>query len=233
MATFPSSLHPDPAKTRVEMVCPKPSVVYRVGKRLFDLLLAFCGFLFLSPLLAVLALLIKISSPGPILYKGVRSGLLGKPFHILKFRSMLVNAEQIGGHSTALNDPRLTPIGKFLRRYKLDEIPQLINILKGEMCFVGPRPQVEKYTHLYKGEEKCILSVRPGLTDFSSIHFINLDTILGDDNVDEKYLAEIEPLKNRLRIKYVREQSFSVDIKILLSTILYVLKIKLPWNTEH
>ena len=131
---------------------------------------------------------------------------------------MVADAEKLGGPSTALNDPRITPIGKFLRRYKLDELPQLINILKGEMSFVGPRPQVERYTKLYEGEEKIILSVRPGLTDYASLHFIDMDSTLGDGDVDRKYMTEVEPLKNVLRIKYVKERSFLVDMKILLKT---------------
>jgi lipopolysaccharide/colanic/teichoic acid biosynthesis glycosyltransferase len=120
---------------------------------------------------------------------------------------MVPNAERIGGPSTGLNDPRLTKLGTFLRKYKLDELPQLINVLKGDMSIVGPRPQVEEYTKLYNDEEKIILSVKPGITDYASIRFINLDQILGDANVDEKYLREIEPEKNKLRIKY-RPQNY-------------------------
>ena len=146
---------------------------------------------------------------------------------------MVVNAEAKGGYSTALNDARLTKIGKFLRKYKLDEIPQLINVLKGEMSIVGPRPQVEEYTKLYKDEEKIILTVKPGLTDYSSIEFIDLDSILGDDDVDAKYLQEIEPKKNELRIKYVKEYSFLKDIKIIIQTIKSILfKFNVLWSTR-
>ncbi len=119
-----------------------------------------------------------------------------------------------------MNDPRLTKMGRFLRNYKLDELPQLINIFKGEMSVVGPRPQVERYTKLYKGDEKLILTVRPGLTDLASIHFINMDEILGDGDVDEKYMRDIEPHKNVLRIKYVKEYSFFGDLKIIMLTLL-------------
>lgn len=146
---------------------------------------------------------------------------------------MVVNAEKIGGASTALNDPRLINIGKFLRKYKLDELPQLINILRGEMSFVGPRPQVEEYTKLYSSEEKIILSVKPGLTDYASIKFINLDKILGDENIDERYFKNIEPEKNRLRIKYVREHSFFIDIKIIIMTLMQMFEIKRIWNTKN
>ena len=201
-------------------------------KRLFDLLFSTSTLILIGPFLLIIAVLIKILSPGPALYRGVRSGLHGKTFRIYKFRTMVVNAEKFGGPSTALNDPRLTPIGKFLRKYKLDELPQLINIFLGDMSFVGPRPQVEKYTKLYSDEEKIILSVKPGLTDYASIRFINLDAILGDENVDEKYLRDVEPVKNKLRIKYVQDHNFFIDIKILFMTLLGMLKIKTKWNIQ-
>lgn len=203
-----------------------------VSKRLFDLLLSIIALICLGPFLLLVAALIKIQSPGPVFYRGVRSGLHEKAFRIYKFRTMVVDAEKLGGPSTALNDPRLTLIGRFLRKYKIDELPQLLNILAGEMSFVGPRPQVEKYTHLYSDEEKVILSVKPGLTDYASMHFINLDAILGDGDVDEKYLRDIEPVKNKLRIKYVQERNFWVDMKILLRTFIGMLKIKAKWNTQ-
>jgi lipopolysaccharide/colanic/teichoic acid biosynthesis glycosyltransferase len=199
-------------------------------KRLFDFLSAFITLIILSPLFLAMAIMIKKESPGPVFYRGVRSGLSGKPFRIFKFRTMVPNAEKMGGPSTALNDPRLTKIGVFLRKYKLDELPQLINVLNGDMSIVGPRPQVEKYTKLYNDEEKIILTVKPGVTDYASIRFINLDQILGDEKVDEKYLREIEPEKNRLRIKYAKEHSFWVDCRILLLTMLQMLRIRSVWN---
>jgi lipopolysaccharide/colanic/teichoic acid biosynthesis glycosyltransferase len=143
---------------------------------------------------------------------------------------MVPDAEKMGGLSTALNDPRLTKIGAFLRKYKIDELPQLINVLIGDMSIVGPRPQFEKYTKLYNDEEKIILMVKPGITDYASIRFINLDKILGDEKVDEKYLREIEPEKNRLRIKYAREHSFWVDCRIIVLTMLQMLRIRSVWN---
>jgi lipopolysaccharide/colanic/teichoic acid biosynthesis glycosyltransferase len=204
-----------------------------VIKRLFDLFISIIVLVFVGPFLLIVAALIKIQSPGPAFYRGVRSGLHGKAFRIYKFRTMVVDAEKLGGPSTALNDPRLTPIGKFLRNYKIDELPQLINILVGDMSFVGPRPQVEKYTKLYTDEEKVILSVRPGLTDYASIHFIDLDAILGDRDVDEKYVRDIEPVKNKLRIKYVQERNFWVDMKILFMTFIRMLTIKAKWNIQN
>jgi lipopolysaccharide/colanic/teichoic acid biosynthesis glycosyltransferase len=143
---------------------------------------------------------------------------------------MIVNAESAGGPSTALNDPRLTRAGKFLRKFKFDELPQLFNILKGEMSFVGPRPQVEYYTRQYSGDELLVLSVKPGLTDYASIRFINLDEILGDDEVDKKYASEVEPEKNRLRIEYAKNCNFWIDMKILLMTFLRIFGLKGPWS---
>jgi len=190
-----------------------------VFKRLIDVAGASVGLVISLPFFVVIAVAIKLTSAGPVFYRGVRTGLNGKPFRIYKFRTMVSDAERVGGPSTALNDPRITPIGRFLRKFKLDEIPQFINVLMGEMSLVGPRPQVERYTKLYKGEEAIILSVRPGLTDYASIHFIDMDSTLGDGDVDRKYLDEVEPHKNRLRIQYVKEQSFLTDMKILLKTL--------------
>ena len=201
-------------------------------KRLFDITVCLVNLPFLFLFFTIIAIAIKLDSPGPVFYRGWRTGLGGNPFRIFKFRTMVVDAEKISGPSTALHDPRLTRLGKFLRKYKIDEFPQLINILTGEMSFVGPRPQVEKYTKLYNDEEQIILSIRPGLTDYASIKFINLDQILRDESVDERYLKEIEPEKNRLRIKYAKEHSFWSDINIILMTFKQMLKIKKLWNIE-
>jgi lipopolysaccharide/colanic/teichoic acid biosynthesis glycosyltransferase len=201
-------------------------------KRLFDLTVSLMILPFLLPFFAITAIAIKLAAPGPVFYRGWRTGLDGKPFRIFKFRTMVNDAEKIGGPSTALNDPRLTKIGKFLRKYKVDELPQFVNILQGKMSVVGPRPQVEGYTKLYDDDEKIILSVKPGLTDYASIKFINLDQVLGDESVDEKYLKEIEPQKNKLRMKYAKEHSFWIDIKIILMTFMQMLKIQTLWNIK-
>lgn len=201
-------------------------------KRLFDVTACLIALPFLLLFFPLISIVIKLDSRGAVFYRGWRAGLGGRPFRIFKFRTMIIHAENMGGPSTALNDPRLTRIGKFLRKYKIDELPQLINILKGEMSFVGPRPQVERYTKLYNDEEQIILSIRPGLTDYASIKFINLDQILGDESVDERYLKEIEPVKNKLRMKYAKEHSFWIDLKIILITIMQMLKIKTPWNIK-
>ncbi len=195
-------------------------------KRLFDLFGSLVGLVIIAPFLFIIGVGVKLSSEGPVFYRGVRAGRHDTTFRIFKFRTMVPNAETLGGESTALNDIRLTPIGKLLRKYKLDEFPQMLNIIKGDMSFVGPRPQVLKYTQLYQGEFKRIMDVRPGLTDFASIEFINLDEILGDENVDQKYQREIEPRKNELRLKYVEEQSWDVDLKILFLTLARMLGLK-------
>jgi lipopolysaccharide/colanic/teichoic acid biosynthesis glycosyltransferase len=188
-------------------------------KRLIDVTASVLALLVLAPLFLLISLMILVDSPGPVLYRGERVGLNGRIFRIFKFRTMVLDAEKLGGPSTALNDPRLLRFGRLLRRSKIDELPQFINVLRGEMSLVGPRPQVERYTRLYRGEEKIILSVRPGLTDFASLHFIDMDEILGESDVDEKYLKEIEPEKNRLRIKYVKDQSLGTDLRLIFCTI--------------
>jgi lipopolysaccharide/colanic/teichoic acid biosynthesis glycosyltransferase len=201
--------------------------IYIFFKRVFDIAFSIIGLIAAFPLMLLVSILICITSPGPLIYSGIRTGMGGKPFAILKFRTMVKNAEKIGGPSTALNDPRMTVYGPFLRRFKLDELPQFLNILKGEMSVVGPRPQVKKYTDLYSGDEKLILTVRPGLTDFATLSFINMDKVLGDGMVDQKYLLEIEPVKNLLRIKYVKERSMKTDFKILILTVLMLVGIKI------
>lgn len=193
--------------------------VFFMVKRLFDIIFSSVGILFLSPVLIVLAVLIKLGSPGSVFYKGVRIGRHGKPFRILKFRTMVMIADQIGGPSTADDDPRITRIGKFIRKYKLDEIPQLINVLRGEMSFVGPRPEVPQEVNLYTEKEKALLNVRPGITDYASIKFHNEGEILrGSQDPHEAYRRLIRPEKIRLGLEYVKGQSMMVDLKILLDT---------------
>ncbi len=157
---------------------------------------------------------------GPIFYRGERTGLHGKPFRIFKFRTMVVDAEKLGASSTSDDDARITRIGKFLRRYKLDELPQLINVLTGDMSLVGPRPEVKKFTDLYTDEEKSILSVKPGITDWASIWNPDEGAMLaGSTDPDRDYLEKIRPQKIRLQLKYVRERSFWTDIRIILLTL--------------
>ncbi|MGA3208998.1 MAG: sugar transferase [Syntrophales bacterium] len=194
-------------------------------KRLFDIVCSSIGLLLMSPILFAVALMIKKEDRGPVLYRGVRLGRKGKPFKIFKFRTMVVNAERIGGYSTADDDPRITRVGKFLRKYKLDELPQLINVLKGEMSLVGPRPEVKYYTDQLTEEERAILSVRPGITDWASIWNADEGELLaGAEDPDKAYEELIRPTKLQLQLKYVREQSFWIDLKIVFLTILAIVR---------
>ncbi len=192
---------------------------YEICKRLFDLFCASAALLILSPLMLVIALLVRLDSPGPALYRAVRAGRYNVPFRMLKFRSMVVGADSMGGLSVGTDDPRVTRVGRFLRRYKLDELPQLLNVLKGEMSLVGPRPEFLQYTQQYKGEELSILSVPVGITDYASVAFIHMEELLGSGDPDRVYEERIRPLKNALRVRYVREQSFWVDLLILFRTL--------------
>lgn len=194
-------------------------MLYPIAKRTFDAALAAVGLILASPVLAAIAIAIKTGSKGPLLYKGRRVGLDGVPFEMLKFRTMVVDADKIGGSSTPEDDPRVTPIGKKLRRYKLDELPQLLNVLKGDMSFVGPRPQVEWAVDLYTPEEREILRVRPGITDEASLRFSNEAEILkGSTDPDKDYIEKIHPEKMRLSLEYVRHRSFSGDLSIIART---------------
>ena len=193
-------------------------------KRILDFIFALLGIILLSPFLIIISLLIKLDSKGPVFYRGTRIGRFGKIFKIFKFRTMVPNAETIGSIHASLNDPRITKMGKFLRRYKIDELPQLINILKGEMSLVGPRPQVKYYVDLYSEEEKISLAVRPGMTDYASIRYINQEDVVDEKNVDKSYQEKIEPEKNKLRIKYAKNNSLFIDAKIIFQTILAIIK---------
>ncbi len=189
-------------------------------KRPFDLVSSLLGLILISPVLVTLAILIKKEDGGPVFYRGVRVGRFGKPFTIFKFRTMVLNAEKLGGPSTADDDPRITRVGKFIRKFKLDELPQLINVLKGEMSVVGPRPEVQMYVDMFTEEEKTILSVRPGITDWASIWNPDEGAILaGSPDPEKTYMEKIRPEKIRLQLKYVRERSFWVDLKIILWTL--------------
>ncbi len=190
-------------------------------KRLFDITCSALGLLVSGPFIVLLAAVIKLTSSGPIIYCGKRSGLQGKPFHILKFRSMVINAESLGGSSTSDNDPRITGVGRVIRKLKLDELPQLFNVLVGEMSLVGPRPQVPDYVARYTDEEKLVLEVRPGITDWASIWNSDEGAVLAaHDDPDRAYDELIHPTKVQLQLKYARETSFLTDLKILVSTVI-------------
>ncbi len=189
-------------------------------KRVFDILASSIGLVVLSPLLIGIAARIKFEDRGPVFYRGVRVGRFGKMFRIYKYRTMVTNAEKIGGPSTADNDPRITKIGLWIRKRKLDELPQLINVLKGEMSFVGPRPEVKQYVDIFTREEKAILNVRPGITDWASLWNSDEGAILaGSEDPEKTYMEKIRPEKIRLQLRYVRERSFFRDLYIIAQTV--------------
>ena len=188
-------------------------------KRTVDVIVSGTALLFLSPLLAVTTLAILVSDGGPALYRAPRVGLRGRMFTMFKFRSMVPDADRRGASSTAADDPRMTKVGVWMRRYKVDELPQLWNVLIGEMSLVGPRPQVAWAVERYSEEERILLTVRPGITDPASIRFANESEILrGHPDPDRAYLELIHPEKMRLSIEYVRTRTMARDFQILLAT---------------
>lgn len=192
-------------------------------KRLFDVLVSLIMSVLLSPLLLVLALAVKFSSKGPVFYMQERIGKNEKPFRIFKFRTMFLDADKKGLLTVGGRDPRVTPVGYFLRKYKLDELPQLFNVVFGEMSLVGPRPEVKRYVDMYSKEQLKVLDVKPGITDYASIEYSNENEILGKAADPEKmYIDEIMPAKLRLNLKYVQEKSFFVDLKIIIRTVLKI-----------
>jgi len=194
-------------------------MLYAISKRTFDILGAFTGLLILLPLLLLIAAYVKRKSPGPVLYLGSRIGRYGKPFTILKFRSMVVGAELLGGSATADDDPRLTGAGKVLRKYKLDELPQLFNVLIGNMSLVGPRPEVEKYVNMYSESEKRLLQLLPGVTDWATLWNSNEGTVLaGSPDPEKTYEELIRPTKLRLQLLYLEQRSMLTDVQILFHT---------------
>ena len=190
----------------------------KVVKRGLDFLLAL---LLLIPgliIMAPLALWVKLDSEGPVFYRAVRGGYHNQPFRIFKFRSMVVDADKTGG-CTAKNDDRVTRAGRIMRRLKMDELPQLFNIIRGDMSFVGPRPELLLYTEQYTEEQQCIMWVRPGITDRSSIVYIAQDEIVGEEDPVGNFERLILPEKNRLRVEYARNQSFPLDAQLFWETI--------------
>lgn len=198
-------------------------VVYRASKRLFDLLVSSVAVVALLPMLIAIALAIKLDSPGPVLYKGIRTGLNGAKFRIWKFRTMKVDAE-LEGTTTVIGDKRITRVGKILRHTKLDESPQFFNVLAGSMSIVGPRPEVDEHTSEYSEAELAILTVKPGITDYSSLRFFDMASELGSENPHQQYVTKVRGEKNFLRMKYVRESSFLTDLKIVCMTVLAVVR---------
>ncbi len=189
-----------------------------VIKRVLDFLLALILLIPGLVLMIPVAIAVRLDSKGPIFYRAPRGGYHNKTFYIFKFRTMVQNADKTGG-TTALNDARITRVGRILRKTKLDEIPQLFNILKGEMSFIGPRPELLLYTMRYTRDQECILWVRPGISDESSLVYISQDEMVGTDNPVENYEKFILAHKNALRVEYALNQNFALDMKLLFRTI--------------
>ncbi len=194
-------------------------------KRIFDLVLVIPGLLLLSPLFLVVAVWIKCDSKGPVFFRQERVGRNSKIFKIFKFRTMVVNAESLGEKITVGEDPRITSSGKFLRKYKIDELPQLIDVLIGQMSLVGPRPEVPEYMDMYPDDIRDkVLSVRPGITDLASIKMIDEDRLLGQYNdARNGYVDNILPIKQQYYLEYVDNMGFWLDVKIILETIIRVI----------
>lgn len=213
------------SQTGTRETAPAYAGIYnRYIKRGLDALIAGIALMVLWPLFLVIALLIALEDGFPVLYRAERGGYRGKTFRICKFRTMVKNADRIGGGTTSLHDPRITRVGNFLRKTKMDELPQLGQVLLGKMSLVGPRPELMQYVSQYREEELDILQVRPGITDYSSVEFINLDEIVGDTNADEMYEKYVLKRKNALRVRYARTVSLKTDIDILIKTVLAVLE---------
>lgn len=194
-------------------------------KRLFDVFFSLFGLLLIAPILIIVAILIKTNSKGSVFYRQVRVGKNNKDFKIFKFRTMHVNADKLGLLTVGGRDPRITSIGYYLRKYKLDELPQLINVFIGEMSFVGPRPEVRKYVNLYSSEQLKVLNVKPGITDLASIEFRNENEILSEQkNPDQYYIDIIMPKKLEINLKYIQKRNLINDIGVIFKTFLIILK---------
>ena len=194
-------------------------------KRIFDIISSLIVLSIGFPFFLIIGLIITFTSKGGMFYKQVRVGKNNIDFYLLKFRSMAVGSDKKGQLTVGTNDARITKIGAFIRKFKIDEFPQLINVLKGEMSIIGPRPEVRKYVDLYDKEQQKVLTVKPGLSDYASIEYINENEILGKAEDPEKtYIDEVMPAKLKLNLKYIEDQSFGTDIKLIFGTIFMIFK---------
>jgi lipopolysaccharide/colanic/teichoic acid biosynthesis glycosyltransferase len=196
-------------------------------KRIFDLVVAFMFICILSPIVILIAIAIKLDSKGSMFYLQERVGLNGKLFKLFKFRTMKPNADKSGLLTIGANDIRITRVGKILRNSKLDELPQLVNVLLGDMSIVGPRPEVKKYVELYTPEQKRVLTLQPGITDYASIQYVNESELLKKyENPEESYIKEIMPHKLELNLFYIDHRSFKTDLSIIFATLFRIIKNK-------
>lgn len=192
-----------------------------MSKRAFDIIVSLTGLILLSPLLLIAAILIKLTSSGPVLFKQQRMGRDFQPFEIKKFRTMVVDAPKLGAQITAGRDPRITRVGHLLRKTKIDELPQLFNVLKGEMSFVGPRPEVPRYVEMFRKDYEELLTIRPGITDIASLKYRHESDLLGNSpNPEATYTQEILPDKIALAKEYIQRSSVGFDLSLILKTVL-------------
>lgn len=192
-----------------------------IVKRLFDFLASLFGIIIISPILIIVAIAIKVDSKGPVMFLQKRVGRYGNPFYIYKFRTMVTDAEKLGTQITIGKDNRITKVGSFLRKYKIDELPQLFNVLKGDMSLVGPRPEVPRYVELYSEEERRVLEVRPGITDLASLRYKDENDILGKvENPEDYYINVIMKDKLKLNLEYIEKSNLIFDISLILKTII-------------
>lgn len=187
-------------------------------KRLFDVMVSGIGLIVLSPLLLAIGLAVRLTSPGPALYKAKRVGRDGELFTLYKFRSMVADADKQGPGVTTAGDSRVTPVGRILRRTKLDELPQLFNVLRGDMSLVGPRPEDPRYVALYTPEQRAVLRVRPGITSPASVHYRDEERILQGENWETQYMTQVLPAKLALDLEYAQQANLLTDLKIILQT---------------
>ncbi|MBS6501065.1 MAG: sugar transferase [Clostridium sp.] len=193
----------------------------QIVKRIFDFLVSLIGIIILSPIFVIVSIAIKLDSRGEVLFLQKRVGRYGKEFNIYKFRTMVTNAEKIGKQITVGKDSRITRVGAFLRKFKIDELPQLFNVLKGDMSLVGPRPEVPKYVALYNEEQRHVLDVRPGITDMASLRYKDENDILGKvDNPEEYYINIIMRDKLNLNLEYIEKSNLFFDIYLIIKTII-------------
>ncbi|MBP7808094.1 MAG: sugar transferase [Bacteroidia bacterium] len=189
-------------------------------KRLFDIIASLIGIIILSPIFFLIFLAVALNSGFPVFYLQTRVGKGNIDFKLFKFRTMFTDSDKKGLLTVGGRDPRITPVGYFLRKYKLDELPQLFNVLFGSMSLVGPRPEVRKYVDMYNDEQKKVLSVQPGITDYASLDYINENDLLAkSQNPEETYIKEVMPAKLQLNLKYIQEAGLATDLKLIFKTI--------------
>ncbi len=220
---LPSTLQNSEVKAYYDSLVKKNNVL--VIKRLFDLVFGIIGMIVLLPFMLIIAISIKLDSKGPIVYKQKRITQYGRVFEIYKFRTMVINADKLGSLVTKENDPRITKVGKFLRKYRLDETSQIFNIIKGDLSFVGTRPEVQRYVDAYTNEMYATLLLPAGVTSLASIEFKDEDALLADSSdVDKTYIEEVLPLKMKINLEYLTNFNIFSDIKIIFKTLLIFIR---------